>query len=414
MSESYSSQAPALLWGRFTLGALALMPLIAVLAPRFLAYGPGAIALLAALSYPFIFKERLTLSRPAFALAGGLTVLAALSSLWAIDSTDALERTGKLALVLLPGALLLSVVQAMPLKIIKQIVLLFISVFAVSLGLMVIELSLNAPLYHVFHGLKLDESINMSVLNRSAVALLFLLPAMIALLPCVIMQQPRVGQAVLLALFLPLFLLTESQSVQLAFILGAGATFAFPYRLKIFWALLAALTILYVMAMPWIAINAFNFLAPMLDDLPFLGRGDGYAGARLEIWDFVARYALQKPWTGFGIEATRMITDFDTQKLYHAGGTILHPHNMAIQFWIEFGVIGALIGSMFLSAIIWLMATKLSPAQARIALPSFIMALSIGSMTYGIWQGWWLGALFLSAGFVMMAIRLTGEDKSHD
>lgn len=403
-----------LLWSRLTLGALALMPLVAVFAPRFLGYGPGIIALGAALSYPFVFKARLTLSRPAFAITGSILALALLSASWAIDSGEVFERTGKLALILLPGALLISVMQACPRPLLARSVMILPVVLVAAMGFLTIELAFNAPFYHVTHGLPQGAHINMSVLNRSAVALLFLLLTVMGFVPFMMARAALWGRVVLGVLFLPIFLMTESQSVQLACVAGLLVLGLFPYRVKFFWGLLAALIVTYVMTMPWIAIGLFNHGVAIIDNLPFLGRGDGYAGARLEIWDFIARYIMKSPLHGFGIEATRLITDFDTQKIYHAGSTILHPHSMALQFWIEFGVIGALLASAILTYLVWVMATRFKPVLARIALPPFIAAMSVGSMSYGIWQGWWVGLLFLTAAFVIMAVRLREDVREEE
>src|SRR5436190_23671517 len=93
----------------------------------------------------------------------------------------------------------------------------------------------------------------------------------------------------------------------------------------------------------------FRILPPWIDHVPWLGYGQAFANNRLEIWDFVSRYALRHPLHGFGIEATRAVEAFDSQQIYQKKATILHPHNFAIQMWIEFGLIGGLLAAAMMT-----------------------------------------------------------------
>ena len=79
------------------------------------------------------------------------------------------------------------------------------------------------------------------------------------------------------------------------------------------------------------AIWAFNNISAQVEAVPILGSGGGYAGARMEIWDYVSRYALQNPLYGFGVEATRQVPSFGSTESYQEGQTILHPHNFVLQ-----------------------------------------------------------------------------------
>ncbi len=123
----------------------------------------------------------------------------------------------------------------------------------------------------------------------------------------------------------------------------------------------------------------------------------------MEIWDFVARRALENPLYGFGVEATKAMKDFDTARIYHPTTQILHPHNFALQIWIEFGVIGALLASGFFT---WLCVSisKLNIAEARQCLPALMACITLAAVTYGLWQGWWLGSFILLAVFCVLSL----------
>ena len=136
---------------------------------------------------------------------------------------------------------------------------------------------------------------------------------------------------------------------------------------------------------------------------------NSYSANRLEIWDFVARYALENPLYGFGIEATKAVEDFDTRMLYHEDTTVLHPHNFALQFWIEFGVIGAL----FISAVIYYLfqiASYLKAPAGKLALASILAYMSVAATGYGFWQGWYMGLMIVMAAYCVILNKLV-EDK---
>jgi O-antigen ligase len=119
---------------------------------------------------------------------------------------------------------------------------------------------------------------------------------------------------------------------------------------------------------------------------------------RLEIWDFISRRALQSPFIGHGTEATKSIT-FDTAQLYQPGKTILHPHNFALQLWIEFGAFGAALGAAFLGDILSRI-YKFDLPLRRFSLALLMASLSVASTGYGLWQGWWLGVFCLLIAFI--------------
>ena len=383
---------------------LALIPVSAVSIPRFIAYGPGITGVLFFALYMRYTGHKLQFSKPVFAIVAGAVFLALASCLWAIDPGDALHRTGRMALVLLGGAFLVSLVQAFDLDRLKPHLWMIPASVMAAAALIVVELKWGAPLHNLARGLPVGAHVKTAEFNRAAVTVA------LCLFPAAVILRRRVSKKVFAilvsALVLPALLITESQSSQLAVMLGLIFMLAFPYKSKVAWHVLAGAIFILVLAAPMLSIWSFNHFAAGLQAMPVIGRGGGFAGNRLEIWDYVSRYALQKPLLGYGIEAAREITDFDSHQIFQKGTSILHPHNFALQLWLEFGVIGALCGAALISYLLHAMRVSLSVAQGRIALPTLIAALSVASTGYGMWQGWWLGLLFLSASFCILAIRL--------
>ena len=93
---------------------LALMVLIGVFAPRFFAFGPEVVALIALFLWRFSYKSwpRVDLKLMGFMLA--LCGITAISSFWAVDADGALDRAWKNALIFFPMVILASMAKQWP------------------------------------------------------------------------------------------------------------------------------------------------------------------------------------------------------------------------------------------------------------------------------------------------------------
>jgi len=168
-----------------------------------------------------------------------------------------------------------------------------------------------------------------------------------------------------------------------ALVLGGAVLFAVQrFGRPVVWILLAA-TVLYFAFTP-----AFFQLAGHA--LPHWQGDQGLAkaswGIRLDIWRFAAGKIAEKPWFGWGIDGSRVWDDIP-----------LHPHNAALQLWLELGVVGAALGTLFWSYV-WAQIGALAEvnrSNAGVFAAVAVAYLSIGGMSFGVWQEWWLalGAL---------------------
>ncbi len=82
----------------------------------------------------------------------------------------------------------------------------------------------------------------------------------------------------------------------------------------------------------------------------------------------------------------------------------LHPHNGALQIWVELGMMGALLGAGLLFFITQ-DGLKLSVVEQAGFYGGLISVLVIAMLSYGVWQSWWDEELWLFAGLMYMVLR---------
>jgi O-antigen ligase len=193
--------------------------------------------------------------------------------------------------------------------------------------------------------------------------------------------------------------LVESQSSQITAVAGLIFFFFFPVNHKWAWQFFYFLLAVGVLAKPFLVQTAYKNLPENIHEQPLLQ--EAYVGHRIEIWDFVARKALEKPLVGHGLEFTRDYDNFETPQRFLVSNSILHPHSAILQIWIELGLAGV-IGVLVLSAYLLMAIFKVSdPVARKAALSLFAVSALVSCFSYGMWQGWWLGLLFIISGIIL-------------
>jgi O-antigen ligase len=392
--------------GRLYVAMLCLMPVIAMLVPRFTGPGTPLIAVFGLGAFYYAHRRLPEFSRYTFLWALAFPALMALSALWGVAPETSFMRAVKTLPIVLSAPILWEMARTLDEKTMSYFYRLFPRTVIVAGCICALELYNAGPLYHFVHAIQqsTEKDFNLSPINRSVVV--FTLSTFIALFCLRHSDYPSRKKNILLAALaivtgLVLYA-TTSQSAQLAFILGAIFYVAFPYAQKGAWLALAGILAVLLVATPWLAQFMFHHIAAHAGDYSWLGKS--YANQRLEIWDFVSRRALERPLLGHGAEAARTIKDFDSAKLYWPTTKVLHPHNFSVQLWIEFGILGALVGAAFFADLLRHI-QKLSIHHARTLLPLFVASLSVATTGYGIWQSWWLGMFCLLFGYAALVIR---------
>ncbi|HAB38135.1 MAG TPA: hypothetical protein DCE52_09105 [Rhodobacteraceae bacterium] len=136
----------------------------------------------------------------------------------------------------------------------------------------------------------------------------------------------------------------------------------------------------------------------------------GSVAHRYYIWKFTIDRAREHPILGWGLDASRSLPGGDVNIGIGRELMPLHPHNAFLQIWVELGYVGL----MLLASIIWLMFPRTPPGEAfdkRMAiLPITIcMLVVIMSLSFGIWQSWWMSSIALIICLASMANGKAGQ-----
>jgi O-antigen ligase len=147
---------------------------------------------------------------------------------------------------------------------------------------------------------------------------------------------------------------------------------------------------------------------PMLAHSPALfARVDGFkqsAGHRLLIWSFAGERIAEHPLAGWGLDSSRAIPGGNAEIRPGQQWLPLHPHDAALQVWLELGAPGAALFAG-LAGLLWLRlaAAAWPPLYAAAAAGSLTGALVLAMSGWGIWEEWWVATLSFCA-FAILAM----------
>lgn len=138
---------------------------------------------------------------------------------------------------------------------------------------------------------------------------------------------------------------------------------------------------------------------------------------RLVIWDFVHDRILDRPLLGWGADSGRAVPGGGdefvatfavpwsaapyTGKYEHLP---LHPHNLALETWLNVGLAGVLALAW---ALVSMLASWLKPGDSALAVRAgwVVGGCVVALVSFGMWQMWWLALLMLAAGLFRLRPR---------
>jgi len=131
---------------------------------------------------------------------------------------------------------------------------------------------------------------------------------------------------------------------------------------------------------------------------------------RTMIWHFAATKAMERPLLGWGLDASRIVPGGgDTEPVWERPGASLpprlvdeqriplHPHDFALQVWLELGAVGAVLVAALLAALVVAGAGMRRGARRAGAMTAIVAAVVVATVSYGAWQAWWVASLWLTA-----------------
>ena len=338
------------------------------------------------------------------------------SAAWSLDGAASVEVTLRVAVLFLSGTLLVTSFALLPLEQLRRPLIAVALGFSGAAVVVVVDLELGGHLARFLHEPRLNGVDPALGYGRAATLHATLLaPVLVGLV--------RLG-------FLRL---------AVGFALLAAAAILETASLSAKTALAASLLVLIAVwlqpRLRWIEFGVFGFAVvalPLMFPLPlgaqatcWLADHKASAAHRLEIWSFVAEHIRQRPIAGWGLDAARRLPGGTAQVIIHhcddadrpdgialSSQTLpLHPHNAILQVWLELGGVGVALRFGPLVFAIWRAFRnpewRTRPAQAMIAATA-AATVSVGLVSFGIWQEWFLSGIFIAAAFAVLAARLSG------
>ncbi len=273
---------------------------------------------------------------------------------------------------------------------------LFIASWCIGFALLCVEIFYNHPIHRWYEHLDAVTPVNENVSKRMAA--LFAL----SIWPFALWLKTK-GKTVLSVLsvigFLCVSAFLTNRSSMLGMVVGTGILF-FAYFQPVLarWALVTM-----------IGLGCF-FIVPISTLLPLIpqeitGQLFDSALARIKIWTFTSQHILEEPLFGHGIDASKGLeTDTGTGSgFFEPGVTVVshHPHNIFLQIWLDFGMVGALLWGGLLLILTYRVYNAHETAQPYIVAAAFCSLMML-STTFSLLQAWWLSGHIATA--VMLAL----------
>lgn len=336
-----------------------------------------------------------------------LLIYSAFSFIWTINLESSILKYQRLLLFIIPFLSVFGIVQTFTKQQYGRILL------ALSLGLLTgaalyfFEYYTQNMLFHMVYNGDYKPS---DVIQNKTLYMFFLM-----LIPAAYYcyQKSKNKNMLLmggiLIVSIPIFIwISQNSSMRIiSFVTGLGVVASFYMRGNWMRHIVGGLIIMTIFTAPIFAQSIRHIDGIMESDL------SNALKSRVEIWDFTARRAIEKPIFGWGLKSSPFIPPRgENSVLYEIEEPIrhLHPHNGVLQIWLELGLIGIMIFISFLAGI-WRGIGRITNDHVmRFA----VLSLGVGFFyilpSFGFWQTWFMSTLSVFAFCVVCAIHYFDED----
>jgi O-antigen ligase len=362
-------------------GGLALTPIVGWLAP--LAFAP-LLTLMGLLTLPALRIEED--DRPVGIAVVTLVLWAAGSSAWSPFTAKGLEESTAAKLIAETVVFFAAICAARAASPRSRAIALRILAWGTALlgVVMLIEGLTGAGLYRAVRE-AINDPIRPDLGVKNAAQGLFVL-AMLA--PPAALAAVRVARAPWLIALMALGLVVPSVTLGYdaplialtACVLAGLAVAAWPKWAPRSLAALGAAFFLTAPGLIWLARRS-GWYAVLEKDVPVSW------AQRMGYWRHAADWITDHPLRGWGLDASRMFNP----------GIKLHPHDAALQIWLELGLIGAMAAAVFWAALLAGMSRKVRDPALAISAATGMAYLTFSAFSFGVWQEWWLALGALAA-----------------
>jgi O-antigen ligase len=337
-----------------------------------------------------------------------LLLYCALSLLWTLDQGAACSKYLRLLLFFIPLLSICGIFQTFTKAQYGRILL------ALSLGLLCgvavyfSEYYTQQKLFFTFYNGDYKPS---DVIQNKTLYMFFLMLLPAAYYCYMNMKNKHMllmGGILIIAVPILIWISMNSSMRIITFITGLGIIVSFYLPHYIMRYLVGGMIILTILTAPIFAQSLRNIDGIMETDL------SNALKSRIEIWDFTARRAIEKPVLGWGVKSSPFIPDRgEVSVLYKIKEPIrhLHPHNGVLQIWLELGLVGVVILLSFLYAL-W---RRIGAIRDENVMKFSILALAVGFLyvlpSFGIWQTWFMSTLAVFALMVVCLVHYIGDDE---
>jgi O-antigen ligase len=377
--------------------------LIGVLTPILTLYVPLSLAIVLPVGAVFLLVCRFVTGVPKLDLdplplcaVAGLLSVVTLSVFWSYGPELTLDRLPRTAAAVLAGIIFITALKGLDDRVARTFSRCFLAGMVIALILVVIEKLTGGMLlrYSIT-----DDSINyfLNQFNRPLSVLSILIwPT------TVILARRHWALAVavvgIYAACLPFFITTAA----IAAIVVGAVIFATVYILPKSGAIIVGLTLaVSVLAAP--TIDHYLPAPKKLFESLKLPRSTYH---RLLVWEFTTQQIEERPILGWGFNTSRAIPGGADNLDVSETALPLHPHNAALQWRLELGILGVLFGAGLM-----LVSTEMARryAAGRVARAGAVATVAstfvIAMISFGAWQTWWVSSMFLIAGFTVLVCR---------
>ena len=381
---------------------------VAILLPLVALFAPKGIVILALLAAVLVAARRSVIEAAAGQLRtpiGMLLVLglgwAAATSIWSPDPVKAVTLSLSLVGLFAAGFVLLGAARSVADAGKKTIATGLMAGGVLFLALVAFELAGGGILIGVVRG-----DVSPEVFNRGSAILasfMWLFAAVFAARRDNRWGFGFIALSLIALFFLPMF------AALLAAVAGLAVFAAVLAAPRPALAVLAIGVAAVILGAPFASLWLFNpeNVAAWFPDLPTSWQH------RIYLWQFVSQRITEAPVFGWGLDASRAIPGGAAQvtdRLALAAPALpLHPHNAAIQVWLELGLPGiVLMAAGAVIAILTLRKARLDAMPRAAAAAALTTWLVLAMLSFGIWQNWWLVVPWLLV--VLFVAWLPGRD----